>query len=280
MQFKCVRIHLKVFVLCHYANTVCAYLLYSFFLWSRGVFRDVIPAVHIMCGWLLFAGQRRAFWPVGLHSCGIQQFGHIHGLRRFRRRLNDLQQVSAKLHTEIYISIYSILYAFTDLNLPVNIVLFNCSSSWTPQGTLLESNRDDCTVSLVYAVHLMKQGSVSFDYQYVDSNVFFEFFVCFTSYIFQFFSKNVLKWKYISKNMFYFWCRFRMTNVRRWTRQGVRNGSNSPLTESGEPIRLVTLFIFKGTVHSKLKIQSSFTPNLYDFLSSAEHHRRYFEECW
>ncbi|ROI15319.1 UPF0577 protein KIAA1324-like [Anabarilius grahami] len=51
------------------------------------------------------------------------------------------------------------------------------NSSWTAQGTHLESNRDDCTVSLVYAVHLMKQGSVSFDYQYVDSNVFFEFFI-------------------------------------------------------------------------------------------------------
>ncbi len=91
----------------------------------------------------------------------------------------------------------------------------------------------------------------------------------------------LLKWKYISKNnMFYIWCRFRMTNVRRWTRQEVRNGSNSPLTESGEPIRLGTLFKFKGTVHSKSNIQSSFTPNLYDFLSSAEHQRRYFEECW
>lgn len=52
-----------------------------------------------------------------------------------------------------------------------------CSSTWTPQGTHLESNRDECTVSLVYAVHLMKQGSVSFDYQYVDNNIFFEFFV-------------------------------------------------------------------------------------------------------
>ncbi|XP_030628113.1 endosome/lysosome-associated apoptosis and autophagy regulator family member 2 [Chanos chanos] len=50
-------------------------------------------------------------------------------------------------------------------------------SSWTPQGTHLESNRDECTVSLVYAVHLMKQGSVSFDYQYTDNNIFFEFFI-------------------------------------------------------------------------------------------------------
>ncbi|KTG01505.1 hypothetical protein cypCar_00026788 [Cyprinus carpio] len=65
------------------------------------------------------------------------------------------------------------------------------NSSWTAQGTHLESNRDDCTVALVYAVHLMKQGSVSFDYQYVDSNIFFEFFVCFTSYIFHFFYKCV-----------------------------------------------------------------------------------------
>ncbi|XP_057180857.1 UPF0577 protein KIAA1324-like homolog isoform X1 [Triplophysa rosa] len=51
------------------------------------------------------------------------------------------------------------------------------NSSWTAQGTHLESNRDDCTVSLVYAVHLMKQGSVSFDYQYLDTNIFFEFFI-------------------------------------------------------------------------------------------------------
>ncbi|XP_062861367.1 UPF0577 protein KIAA1324-like homolog isoform X1 [Trichomycterus rosablanca] len=51
------------------------------------------------------------------------------------------------------------------------------NSSWTPQGTHLESNRDECTVSLVYAVHLMKQGSVSFDYQYADNNIFFEFFI-------------------------------------------------------------------------------------------------------
>ena len=41
----------------------------------------------------------------------------------------------------------------------------------------LESNRDDCTVSLIYAVHLEKQGSVSFTYQYPDNNIFFEFYV-------------------------------------------------------------------------------------------------------
>lgn len=69
-------------------------------------------------------------------------------------------------------------YQKSFLNAAVYIIMSDCSSSWTAQGTHLESNRDDCTVSLVYAVHLMKQGSVSFDYQYVDSNVFFEFFVC------------------------------------------------------------------------------------------------------
>lgn len=51
------------------------------------------------------------------------------------------------------------------------------SSSWVPQGSYLESNRDECTVSLIYAVHLKKQGSVSFEYQYRDNNLLFEFFV-------------------------------------------------------------------------------------------------------
>ncbi|CAJ0944245.1 unnamed protein product [Ranitomeya imitator] len=51
------------------------------------------------------------------------------------------------------------------------------NSSWIPRGNYIESNRDDCTVSLIYAVHLKKAGSVSFDYQYVDNNIFFEFFI-------------------------------------------------------------------------------------------------------
>lgn len=46
-----------------------------------------------------------------------------------------------------------------------------------PQGAYLESNRDECTVSLVYAVRLEKQGWVSFTYQYPDNNIFFEFYV-------------------------------------------------------------------------------------------------------
>ncbi|KAM7178402.1 endosome/lysosome-associated apoptosis and autophagy regulator family member 2 isoform 2-T2 [Macrochelys suwanniensis] len=51
------------------------------------------------------------------------------------------------------------------------------NSSWTPHGNYIESNRDDCTVSLIYAVHLKKSGSVFFEYQYIDNNIFFEFFI-------------------------------------------------------------------------------------------------------
>ncbi|XP_005358380.1 UPF0577 protein KIAA1324-like homolog isoform X1 [Microtus ochrogaster] len=51
------------------------------------------------------------------------------------------------------------------------------NSSWLPRGNYIESNRDDCTVSLIYAVHLKKLGYVFFEYQYVDNNIFFEFFI-------------------------------------------------------------------------------------------------------
>ncbi|CAB1323156.1 unnamed protein product, partial [Coregonus sp. 'balchen'] len=63
------------------------------------------------------------------------------------------------------------------------------SSSWFPQSSYLESNRDECTVSLIYAVHLKKQGSVSFDYQYTDHKLFFDFFVNLKS------GTNILYWK-------------------------------------------------------------------------------------
>uniref|UniRef100_A0AAQ5XV21 MRH domain-containing protein n=1 Tax=Amphiprion ocellaris TaxID=80972 RepID=A0AAQ5XV21_AMPOC len=63
------------------------------------------------------------------------------------------------------------------------------SSSWVPQGNYLESNRDECTVSLIYAVHLKKQGSVSFEYQYPDNNLLFEFFVNLKS------GTNILYWR-------------------------------------------------------------------------------------
>ncbi|CAL8358791.1 unnamed protein product [Lota lota] len=51
------------------------------------------------------------------------------------------------------------------------------SSTWVPQGSYMESNRDECTVSLIYAVHLKKQGSITFEYQYPDNNLLFEFFI-------------------------------------------------------------------------------------------------------
>ncbi|KAF6301799.1 hypothetical protein mRhiFer1_007313 [Rhinolophus ferrumequinum] len=40
------------------------------------------------------------------------------------------------------------------------------NSSWVPCGNYIESNRDDCTVSLIYAVHLKKSGYVFFEYQF------------------------------------------------------------------------------------------------------------------
>uniref|UniRef100_A0A8C1MWG8 KIAA1324 like n=1 Tax=Cyprinus carpio TaxID=7962 RepID=A0A8C1MWG8_CYPCA len=61
----------------------------------------------------------------------------------------------------------------------VCVVVYLCafSAKWVAQGLYLESNRDECTVSLIYTVHLKKPGSVSFDYQYVDNSIFFEFFI-------------------------------------------------------------------------------------------------------
>jgi len=60
----------------------------------------------------------------------------------------------------------------------VLLVYWNAfSAKWVAQGSYLESNRDDCTVSLIYTVRLKKPGSVSFDYQYVDNSIIFEFFV-------------------------------------------------------------------------------------------------------
>ncbi|XP_042191241.1 UPF0577 protein KIAA1324-like homolog [Callorhinchus milii] len=54
----------------------------------------------------------------------------------------------------------------------------NCSlSRWVPHGSYIASNRDDCTVSLIYSVHLKKSGNIIFDYQYLDNSIFFEFFV-------------------------------------------------------------------------------------------------------
>uniref|UniRef100_A0A8D0CTP1 Endosome-lysosome associated apoptosis and autophagy regulator family member 2a n=1 Tax=Sander lucioperca TaxID=283035 RepID=A0A8D0CTP1_SANLU len=66
---------------------------------------------------------------------------------------------------------------FSSLATSLENNILPCSSSWLPQGNYLESNRDECTVSLIYAVHLKKKGSVSFEYQYPDNNLLFEFFI-------------------------------------------------------------------------------------------------------
>ncbi|GCC19983.1 hypothetical protein chiPu_0018657 [Chiloscyllium punctatum] len=66
----------------------------------------------------------------------------------------------------------------------------NCKlSSWVPRGRYIASNRDDCTVSLIYSVHLKKSGSVTFDYQYLDNSIFFEFFMNLNT------GTNVLYWR-------------------------------------------------------------------------------------
>uniref|UniRef100_A0A672JED9 MRH domain-containing protein n=1 Tax=Salarias fasciatus TaxID=181472 RepID=A0A672JED9_SALFA len=55
----------------------------------------------------------------------------------------------------------------------------NCSNStWTPQGEYIASNTDECTAALSYAVNLKQPGSLTFEYLYPDSNIYFEFFVC------------------------------------------------------------------------------------------------------
>ncbi|XP_051952744.1 endosome/lysosome-associated apoptosis and autophagy regulator family member 2-like isoform X2 [Xyrauchen texanus] len=63
-------------------------------------------------------------------------------------------------------------------NSPIGQNGSTCSSAkWIAQGSYLESNRDECTVSLVYTVHLKKMGSVSFEYQYMDNSILFEFYI-------------------------------------------------------------------------------------------------------
>ncbi|XP_057676462.1 endosome/lysosome-associated apoptosis and autophagy regulator 1 [Corythoichthys intestinalis] len=54
----------------------------------------------------------------------------------------------------------------------------DCSNStWTPMGDYIASNTDECTATLSYSVELKKPGSVSFDYLYSDSSIYFEFYV-------------------------------------------------------------------------------------------------------
>ncbi|CAL1606068.1 unnamed protein product [Knipowitschia caucasica] len=54
----------------------------------------------------------------------------------------------------------------------------NCANStWSPKGDYIESNTDECTATLSYAVNLKKSGVLTFEYLYPDNNVYFEFFV-------------------------------------------------------------------------------------------------------
>ncbi|XP_077463450.1 endosome/lysosome-associated apoptosis and autophagy regulator 1 isoform X1 [Stigmatopora argus] len=54
----------------------------------------------------------------------------------------------------------------------------DCSNStWAPMGDYIASNTDECTATLSYSVELKKPGSVSFEYFYSDSSIYFEFFV-------------------------------------------------------------------------------------------------------
>ncbi|XP_063065737.1 endosome/lysosome-associated apoptosis and autophagy regulator 1 [Engraulis encrasicolus] len=64
------------------------------------------------------------------------------------------------------------------VNLDAGDIYMNCSNStWTPRGDFIASNTDECTSTLSYAVNLKKPGSVSFQYLYPDSSIFFEFYV-------------------------------------------------------------------------------------------------------
>ncbi|XP_028265499.1 UPF0577 protein KIAA1324 isoform X2 [Parambassis ranga] len=54
----------------------------------------------------------------------------------------------------------------------------DCSNStWIPKGEYIASNTDECTATLSYAVSLKKPGTLSFEYFYPDSSIYFEFFV-------------------------------------------------------------------------------------------------------
>ncbi|KAM6924795.1 endosome/lysosome-associated apoptosis and autophagy regulator 1 [Xenentodon cancila] len=54
----------------------------------------------------------------------------------------------------------------------------DCSNStWTPKGDYVASNTDECTATLSYAVSLKEPGTLSFEYFYPDSGIYFEFFV-------------------------------------------------------------------------------------------------------
>ena len=50
-------------------------------------------------------------------------------------------------------------------------------STWTPSGSYISSNGDDCTGRLHYSVMLKQKGTVSFMYQHSDPDLVFHFYV-------------------------------------------------------------------------------------------------------
>ncbi|XP_072537897.1 endosome/lysosome-associated apoptosis and autophagy regulator 1 [Salminus brasiliensis] len=64
------------------------------------------------------------------------------------------------------------------INMDIGNFYTNCTNStWTPKGDYIASNTDECSSTLSYAVSLKQPGSVSFQYFYPDTNIFFEFYV-------------------------------------------------------------------------------------------------------
>ena len=149
--------------------------------------------------------------------------------RTFRHATGDTDMSSSHRNMEVSVDASQLLFS-TDV-----LLCCGCSSSWTPQGVYLESNRDECTVSLVYAVHLEKQGSVSFTYQYPDNNIFFEFYVrpCDSCHI----SSTHLETSCDDESLCSRVFRSRMNSVRRWPRLTTRSGLKSPAMESGTHTR-------------------------------------------
>uniref|UniRef100_A0A4W3GT78 Endosome-lysosome associated apoptosis and autophagy regulator 1 n=1 Tax=Callorhinchus milii TaxID=7868 RepID=A0A4W3GT78_CALMI len=54
---------------------------------------------------------------------------------------------------------------------------FTEASKWTLQTDFIASNTDECRATLMYSVYLKQPGTVSFEYLYPDTDIFFEFFV-------------------------------------------------------------------------------------------------------
>lgn len=64
------------------------------------------------------------------------------------------------------------------MNMPTVDIYTNCTNStWIPKGDYIASNTDECTSTLSYAVSLKKPGTVSFEYFYPDTSIYFLFYI-------------------------------------------------------------------------------------------------------